>query len=150
MVLALTAAASAALGIALLKLFLRPGAAYLLVSVEVASLIRSLWSCVTKFLYIQSSYLTLISRMFRKPLSGSPQSVASEAVGLFVLFPFQLSRDPFSIAMIFVHLLFSSCQSSLSSFRRCFQNTVMACKDFWHSRYSLLPALSFVCVSPNF
>lgn len=99
-VLALTAAVSVCLGIALLKLFLRPGAAYLLVSVEVASLVRSLWSCVMiSLLSVYSFHLTSSSRLFRRPLFGTPQSVASEAVGLFVLFPFQLSRNSFPIVM---------------------------------------------------
>ncbi|KDR75266.1 hypothetical protein GALMADRAFT_249263 [Galerina marginata CBS 339.88] len=71
-IIALTAVISVSLGAILAKYFLRRGIAWLLVSVEICSIIRSIWSAI------------------RKPVFASPQPVASEAIGLFVLFPFQL------------------------------------------------------------
>ncbi|KIM45042.1 hypothetical protein M413DRAFT_327728 [Hebeloma cylindrosporum] len=71
-VLAVTAAISLTLGIYYWRFFLRPGVAWLVVSVEGLSLIRSTWSLI------------------RKPAFAIPQPVASEAIGLFVLFPFHL------------------------------------------------------------
>ncbi|KJA27695.1 hypothetical protein HYPSUDRAFT_868797 [Hypholoma sublateritium FD-334 SS-4] len=59
-------------GIYLSKFFVRRGMLWLLLSVEVTNFLRSIWSGI------------------RKPLFSMPQSVASEAIGLFVLFPFQL------------------------------------------------------------
>ncbi|KAF8971057.1 hypothetical protein BDZ97DRAFT_1787477 [Flammula alnicola] len=70
--LAFCAAISLCLGIYLSQFFVRQGLLWLLVTVEVLSFLRSLWSIT------------------RKPIFNAPQPVASEAVGLFVLFPFQL------------------------------------------------------------
>ncbi|KAF9472139.1 hypothetical protein BDN70DRAFT_503827 [Pholiota conissans] len=65
-------AVSLCLGTYLFSYFFRRGVIWMLVIVEVSSCVRSFWS------------------LLRKPVLASPQSVASEVVGLFVLFPFQL------------------------------------------------------------
>jgi len=71
-ILAVTAAISVALGIYCSRFLLRPGIAWFVVSVGSLGVVRSVWSLI------------------RKPAFAIPQSVASEAIGLFVLFPFHL------------------------------------------------------------
>ncbi|KAF8813743.1 hypothetical protein BYT27DRAFT_7157555 [Phlegmacium glaucopus] len=70
--LAFTSAVSVFMGALLSPYFLRRGFAWFLVVIEIFSLLRAVWSAI------------------RKPVFDSPQTVASEAISLFVLFPFHL------------------------------------------------------------
>ncbi|KAF9049913.1 hypothetical protein BJ165DRAFT_1454845 [Panaeolus papilionaceus] len=70
--IALTATVTLALSIILSRSILHRGFTWLLVVVELLSTIRSIWS------------------VLRRPISGSCQPVASEAICLFTLFPLQL------------------------------------------------------------
>ncbi|KAF4621043.1 hypothetical protein D9613_000366 [Agrocybe pediades] len=71
-IICLTAAIAIGLGAALSYIFFHQGTLWLLLAVEAASFMRSTWSLI------------------RKKMFNSPQTVASETVGLFILFPFQL------------------------------------------------------------
>jgi len=70
--LAFTSAVSGFIGALLSPYFLRRGFAWLLIVIEISSLLRAVWSAI------------------RKPVFDSPQSVASEAISLSILFPFHL------------------------------------------------------------
>jgi hypothetical protein len=82
-----------------LAFFMLPGFSrniipWLLASIQTLSFIRTLWSSVLSifrsFVYVHE-YFPI--RITRKPLLDSSQSVASEAIGLFSLFPFHLSES---------------------------------------------------------